>query len=256
MRKDVFVQVSWSKMLPDRLADSDRRYFIKLGLLFYLLWVVAFETVGLYAATLPTHDLTCSLDQWIPLIPQLVWPYLFCYVFPFLLAFVGKDWHRVNCGLLSILFANLTAFVVFMAFPVAFPKPDLGGSLSERALALEYAVDFHPGGNNFPSLHVAFAWLVYFMSRGQGLKKKAEHAVLATALLITVSTLFVKQHIVADVVAGILWASAAWIAARFFYPRWREAGSDAKAAFWRMVRKSAVFAAFSVFLIVLFALRG
>ncbi|MBZ5495783.1 MAG: phosphatase PAP2 family protein [Acidobacteriia bacterium] len=239
----------------DAAASNERGFYIKLGLLLYLLWIIAFEAIGRYTATLPTHDLTGSLDRMIPLIPAFIWPYLFCYVFPFLVAFIARDWHRVNRGLLSLLFANLTAFVVYAAFPVAFPKPELGRSISERALELEYVIDFHPGANNLPSLHVIFPWLVYFICRKQGLTRVADFSLFLAASLITLSTVFVKQHIVADVVAGILWAVASWIVAGFFYPRWLEAGSGAVVAFRRMVHKSALFVVIAIFLTAFFAFR-
>ena len=47
----------------------------------------------------------------------------------------------------------------YLALPIAFPRPELGSSLAERVLAVEYAADFRPGANKLPSLHVTFAWL-------------------------------------------------------------------------------------------------
>lgn len=234
-------------------ANSERGFFIKWGLILYLLWILAFEALGRYAAGLPTHDLTNPLDRQIPLIPIFIWPYVFCYLFPFLLAFVVHDWHRVCRGILSILFANLTAFIVYLAYPVAFPKPELGGSVSECLIRIEYVADFHPGANNLPSLHVAFAWLIYLICRKQGMKRIAEHALLLVALLITVSTLFVKQHILVDVVAGAIWALASWFAAGFFYPRWTARGVDAKAALCQTARRSMPFVAITAALMVLMA---
>jgi len=245
--------VSWLTIQLSETANSERGFFIKWGLVLYLAWIIAFEAVGRYAAMLPAHDLTVSLDRGIPLIPSFIWPYLFCYFFPCLLAFVVRDWHRVCRGILSVLFANLTAFVVYLAFPVAFPKPELAGSISARVLWAEYVVDFQPGANNLPSLHVAFAWLVYLICLKQGLKRIVEYALFLVALLITVSTLFVKQHILADVVIGTIWALGSWIAAGYFYPRWTQRGADAKAAFRQVARRSVPFIAVTILLMVIFA---
>lgn len=249
----VHSSVSSNNQRRGGLPDSERKHFIKVGLYLYILWIIAYEAVGRYMQTFPAHDLTCSLDRMCPLMPIFVWPYVFCYVFPFLLACVVTDWHRVNCGVLAMWFANLTAFMVYVAYPIAFPKPELAASISERLLALEYAADFHPGANNFPSLHVAFSWLVYFMCRKQGLSRTMENAIFLTALLITLSALLVKQHIVADVVTGILWAMAAWAAAVYFYPRWTEADADAVSAFRQMARRSVPFSVISAALIILLA---
>ena len=65
-------------------AAAEKRFYLKASLLFYLAWILVFETVGKYAATLPTRDLTLGLDKMIPVAAVFVWPYELCYLFPFL----------------------------------------------------------------------------------------------------------------------------------------------------------------------------
>ena len=173
--------------------------------------------MGWYAVKLPTHDITSLIDKQIPLIPQFIWPYMLCYIFPFLPLLVVEDWHRLNRTLLSIILANLSAFILYLIFPVAFPRPELGQSLSERLLSLLYSIDFHPGANKLPSLHVTFAWIVYLACRGQRLGKLGNPIVFLIAMLITLSALFVKQHVIADIVAGVCWAIASWSLAGYGY---------------------------------------
>ena len=135
-------------------------HYAKVLVVAYGIWLAAFEIVGHYAATLHTVDLTSAWDRETPLIPAFIWPYESLYILPLLSLIVLKDWHRFNVALLAFLIANATAFVVYLLFPVAFPRPDLGSSLSERVLALEYAADFHPGANKLPSMHVAMSWVL------------------------------------------------------------------------------------------------
>jgi membrane-associated phospholipid phosphatase len=201
---------------------SPRKYYIKLFLISYIIWIILFQIVGRYAATLETYDPTIFLDHMIPVSPNFIWFYEFCYFFPFLLLFVVKDFHRMNIVLISAILANLSAFVVYFAFPIAFPRPELGQSIAEQIMALEYRADFYPGANNLPSMHVTFAWLVYFGSRYQGLGKIGLGVVLFITIMITVSTLFVKQHMVLDVIAGILWAFLSWWVAKFFYNKFAD----------------------------------
>ncbi len=233
---------------------QERKHYIKITLLVYGIWIVVFEAVGRYAATLPTRDLTTFLDRLIPLVPEFIWPYELCYVFPFLPLFAIKDFHRFNRTLLSIIFANISAFIVYLTFPIAFPRPELGQSLSERILYLEYAGDFYPGANKLPSLHVTFAWLVYFACRKQRLSKAGDAIVLLTAILITLSTLFVKQHIILDVVAGILWAFAAWGSANYLYPFLVEPQAPAPVALKEMLKRTAVLLIYVI--VFWFALPG
>jgi membrane-associated phospholipid phosphatase len=196
----------------------DRRYFLRVTLLLYGVWFVSFQSVGRYAQSLPTHDLTTWVDRTIPLIPAFVWPYEFTYVFPLVPVFLVQDRRRFHRGVVALLLAMTGAFVVYVKFPVAFSKPELGGSLSEWVLAMEYWVDFHPGANNLPSLHVTFAWLVCLVCLRQGPRRSVDALLLAMAALISVSTLFVKQHLVSDVVAGIAWAFTCWKMAGWLWP--------------------------------------
>src|SRR5262249_6507531 len=83
----------------------------------------------------------------------------------------------------------------------SFPRPHLGPSLSERVLALEYAMDFSPGANNLPSMHVAMSWIIGRAMLGQR-GRIVDGLVVVTVATITVSTLFVKQHLLLDVVTG------------------------------------------------------
>lgn len=218
----------------------ERKYYIKVTLVFYAIWIVVFQVVGRYAATLKTYNPTIGIDRMIPLIPDFVWFYELCYVFPFLLLFVIMDFHRLNIILLSIILANVSAFIVYLGYPIAFPRPELGQSIAERILSLEYSSDFHPGANKLPSLHVAFAWFVYFACRGQRLSKIAEMLVFVLAGMITLSTLFVKQHIVLDVVAGILWAILIWRLANYLYPLLTNPKFEPRVALMQMLKKTGI----------------
>lgn len=200
-------------------APSEKRFYAKVFLLTYAIWIVVFQIVGNLAATLHTHDPTSSWDRMIPLLPEFVWFYELCYVFPLLPLFVAKDYHRLNILLLSVILANLSAFIIYFLCPIAFAQPQLGNSLAEKVLHLEYVSDFHPGANKFPSMHVAFAWLVYLVIRGQKLSRPTEGVVFFLALMISLSTLFVKQHILLDVFGGIIWALLSWKIATALYPK-------------------------------------
>lgn len=219
-------------MIPEKF-----KFYLKVSLSVYAIWIIVFEAVGWYANTLPAKDITSFVDRKIPLIPEFIWPYLLCYVFPLLPLFVIKDWHRFNRALLSIIVANLSAYIVYLTFPVAFPRPELGQGISEWLLSFEYAIDFYPGANKLPSLHVIFAWIVFLACRGQRLNKFGDVLIFLIAVVISISALFVKQHILIDVVAGILWAFAAWILAGYIYRSLVDSKMDPMTGFRQMVRK-------------------
>lgn len=212
------------RITPARQDRSQRSrlgwHYAKVMLVAYVIWFGAFEIVGRYAATLRTVDLTSAWDRATPLIPAFVWPYETCYLLPLLSLFVIKDWHRFNVALLALLIANLTAFAVYLIVPVAFPRPLLGSSLSERVLALEYAADFHPGANKLPSMHVAMSWIMVTAMWRQARHRTVDVVLAVLVVLITIAPVFVKQHLLIDVALGVPWGLGAyWVAGRVY--RWR-----------------------------------
>ncbi len=220
--------------------EHNRLHYLRVSLLAYVVWIIVFEAVGYYAATLPTRDLSLPLDRQIPLIPAFIWPYLLCYIFPFLPLVVVKDWHRFNRAFLAIILANAAAFLVYIWLPIAFPHPELGPSFSDRILELQFRYDFQPGANKLPSLHVTYAWIVYLVCKKQGLGRIREGLIFMTAVLISVSTLFVKQHILLDVLAGAAWAFASWFAAGRLYPRLAAAGVGPAGVLKRIITTAAL----------------
>lgn len=232
---------------------GERLFYLKASLVVYTAWILVFECVGRYAATLPTRDVTLGLDRAIPFVAAFIWPYELCYIFPFLPLLALKDWHRFNRAILAFLLANVTAYAVYVLYPIAFPRPELGTSLSDMVLALEYKVDFYPGANKLPSLHVAFAWIVFLACRKQRLGRAGDAAVFLTALLISAATLFVKQHIILDVAAGVAWGFAAWAVAGRAYPLFADPAGEPRREFLRMVRKAGPAAALLVALTLLLA---
>lgn len=192
-----------------------KRRYAGILLVAYAIWFVTFMAVGRYAATLPTRDLTSALDRAIPLVPSFVWPYELCYALPVAALFVLRDFRRFDRALVAIGLASASAYVVYVCFPIAFPRPAMGDSLAERVLALEYAADFQPGANKLPSMHVALSWIMGIAMLGQR-GRACDVFIAALVLAITASTVFVKQHLVIDVVAGIAWGVGAWqIVGRF-----------------------------------------
>ncbi len=216
---------------------STRFFYLRVSLLVYTVWMLLHIMVGTIARRFPAHDFSLAIDQGIPLIPWFVWIYLFAYLFPFFLLLAAKDWHWINIAILSLTLENIFAYPVFLNFPVTFAQPVLGDSFSEHVLQLVYSTHLPPGANNFPSLHVALALTFYFCFRKQITSPAGSSFVGVTALLIALSTLFVKEHIFADVLAGIFWAIGGWALARFLYPRIVDISQEPEVALRVMIRR-------------------
>lgn len=156
-------------------------------------------------------------DSAIPFVPALGWVYVLYFPFCLLpLAFArvrddAREFRRVALGL-SLQFG--VAFAAFWFVPTRTLRPELpeGGWLT-APLAAIFAAD--PGFNALPSLHVAnVCFVALVVRRHAGGAAGAASAVLAAA--IAASTLFVKQHYLADVAAG---AALGWAAFRWAFRR-------------------------------------
>ena len=195
-----------------------RWHYAKVLFVAYAIWFGAFEIVGHWAATLHTVDLTSAWDRRVPVVAAFVWPYEATYVLPLLSLFVLRDWHRFNVALVAFVIANLTAFVVYVAVPIAYARPELGSSLAERVLAMEYAADFHPGANKLPSMHVAMSWIMVSAMWKQAKNRLVDVGLAILLGLITIAPIFVKQHLIIDIVAGVPWGLASyWLADRAYH---------------------------------------
>ncbi len=185
--------------------------YLKHEKIIIALFLVTFLSFGFYSVDWHNHllwkegiqfySLTTVIDRSVPFTPEWVWVYLLYYPFCFMPLFLlnNIDTFRRVAG--AYLLEFVLAFIVFLSFPVKMIRPAVvPGTLSTKAVGIIYRID--PGFNVFPSLHVANSLLValifYRYNRRLGI------FFILIACLISVSTLFVKQHYFLDIVAGAL----------------------------------------------------
>ena len=173
----------------------------------YLLWL------GLY---LGTNAVTAGRSVLQPLLPGESSIPLIAAAYPFyavvyleiiLPLFLSRTRRAYVRTQLACSAASLFAFAVYLLAPMPYPRPHhpLEGFF-ESALAFEWSFD--EPRCTFPSLHVAFAWLMYL-----GLRREAPRwrpALLLLAISISISTVLVKQHFIVDVPSGMALAWGAW----------------------------------------------
>ena len=144
-------------------------------------------------------DWSTPLDRGWPLVPWMIWPFYLTYSLILVPAIVTRS--RQTLVRLAIAFTLLVAAscLLFVLLPVSVARPAVvPNSLSGRLLASIYRNDRPVCG--FPSLHVSGAVLaaavLFRERRGWGL------LFAPFAFATSISTLFVKQHVVADVLGG------------------------------------------------------
>jgi membrane-associated phospholipid phosphatase len=172
-----------------------------------------------------------AIDASIPFVPQFVLPYLLYYPWVMLPVPILRSRAEFYHAVSAFLVAQLVAMTIFMIFPSHMTRPAVvGDGLTHEMVRTLYRLD--NGFNLIPSLHVAHSVLVALFFRA--LRPKLFPAVAAGTLLISVSTVLIKQHYFLDIPAGMALAIVSYYASVPIYLRLRNpALDDRDAAFTR-----------------------
>jgi membrane-associated phospholipid phosphatase len=164
-----------------------------------------YDTVAAISVSLHTPiTLATPIDLAIPLVPSAIiiyWYVFYSFLFfsYFYFAFVHREYR--NALVLAYILVNAVAYIIYLVFPVLGPDRIVSGtdffSLQIQAL---YNVDVHV--NCFPSLHGSTSLLTAFALW----RAKKEYGYLSwpIAIAVMVSTLFVRQHWIADQIAATI----------------------------------------------------
>lgn len=184
----------------------------------YTFFVVLFSLGTYFLIQSSVHDIGVDLmtpiDRAIPLLPEFVW--IYHSLMPIIVltsVFIVDQRKNVYTLILACVVATIVLNIFYVMYPAFYPRSDyqiaLSG-LSEQVLHWTRKVD---GANNtFPSGHVTFAWLMFWAikhSTAARVKRWLTPSFFAWAVLVSFSTLTLKQHYVVDVFSGIALATAA-----------------------------------------------
>ena len=156
--------------------------------------------------------LVTSWDLKIPLLPWTVLIYLGCYLFWVVNYCISVKYDKENgyrfFGAHCI--GEAVCFLCFVFFPTSMVRPEIEGTtIFDWLLRLTYSCD--TADNLFPSLHCFVSWLCWIGVRGKKeIPKWYQMVSLLIAVSVCISTLSVKQHVIADVPAGILLAELSY----------------------------------------------
>ena len=169
-------------------------------------------------------DMTTALDRCIPLAPG--WAVVYVAAFPMWgLCYVamarGWDWYRL---MTAEVLAKLLCGVCFLALPTTNVRPEMAGDgFGVWLLEMIYRMD--QPLNLFPSIHCLESWLCFAGLRSRrDVPLLVKGAVLVLAVLICISTVLIRQHVIVDVVVGVLLAEGMVQLSRKWHWGWRLRG--------------------------------
>jgi membrane-associated phospholipid phosphatase len=154
------------------------------------------------------HAPELALDRLLPVAP--VWALIYGALYAFLIllpVFVVQQRELIRRTVWAYLTVWSVAYAFFLLYPTVAPRPNTVTGDGFAVWGLRFLYDADPPFNCFPSIHVAHSFVsalaCHRVHRTLGL------VALSCASLVAISTLFTRQHYVADLIAGVLLALAA-----------------------------------------------
>ncbi len=196
------------------------RPWLKLFGITAFMWVffsAYFQTLRHPVYPVLTMPLT-PLDLWIPFQPLLLGAYMSLWLYVSVAPGMMRDWRAMLRHGLWVAALCLAGLLCFHFWPTAVPHGVPIDLLAHPTFALLRGVD--AAGNACPSLHVAAAAFtaasIHRQLRALGTPWLLPACNAAWFAVITYSTLAIKQHVVLDVLAGLLLGGVfAWLAGRW-----------------------------------------
>jgi len=192
-----------------------KKYFIKykhawvfLYMIPYLLWYFGLQQ---WRSNVVFVDVYTSIDKMIPFVPVFIWPYIYWYLFVvatvLYLFFVDTSDFYKN---VAFLFIGMTiCLTIFTVFPTSYDHRPVSWNadpVSTFFLNSIYAAD--KCQNVFPSIHVYNSIgcaIAIVKHEGFRNNKVIKIVAIISAILISLSTMFIKQHSILDACsAGLL----------------------------------------------------
>ena len=165
------------------------------------------------------HDLVMAtgLDRAIPLIPAFVVPYVSFIPIVFgLVPWLLRKTPTLKLYVIALFASQMVMNVLYVMVPATLPRPTLTDSGFFSWLLRDVVWQLDEPVNTFPSNHVTFSVIAILALATANVDRRARVALQGWLGLVCVSTLFVHQHVVADLVAGIVLGVVAFYAARAF----------------------------------------
>lgn len=198
--------------LEKKIYNYIPKYSIRPLILCVILNFSVYSGVRLFYNNRIFYDLTSCYDSRIPLVPIFVLIYFGSYVFwivnYILVCRINKD-HCYRFIIADIL-GKLICCIIFITFPTTNIRPDINTSgVFVEMLKFLYNID--AANNLFPSIHCLVSWYCFAGLRNcKTIPAWYRYFSLFIAIMICISTLTTKQHVIIDVLGGVFLAEATW----------------------------------------------
>ncbi|MEC0241620.1 phosphatase PAP2 family protein [Paenibacillus dokdonensis] len=198
--RKVLIEMSW-------LKNRDLKQLLRLAPLALML-VFPFLGSLYHLVNQPTdkvYSLVTPLDQATPFIKYFALPYgvWIFYIYVCLVYFFFRDRPSYYRSLLVYTVCALTCYGVYLVFQTTVPRPEVIGN-DPFAQLTRFIYNRDQPFNCFPSIHCFSSYMVMRMIWKSPARNRLNVTLISgMSLLIIASTLFMKQHVIMDVIGAI-----------------------------------------------------
>ncbi len=189
------------------------RYLLLAFLPYLILYFLIQSLIGT-----SEYNLLMGIDEKIPFIPPFIWVYhtmIPVVILTAVFLFQNRD---IFLGLIfSFIFSGIVMCLFYIFFPSFYPRELFVDVSTVSGWLIEMTRFIDAPHNTFPSGHVTFAWLLlFFVNLSQYTRKYSWIKILyfSWAVLVSISTLTLKQHFIVDVISGIALATLSYYLCR------------------------------------------
>ncbi|WP_282926337.1 phosphatase PAP2 family protein [Helcococcus kunzii] len=190
-----------------------------------VIWILLFTLYSIFTFELfnrpfgNVRNIKIAFDDMIPMIKELIIVY---HTFAVMIVLIGvlllieneKEYKKFVIAL----FASQTiAYIIYINFQTFVPRYDtnlLGDDIFSNLVKITYSVDNSYSGA--PSLHVAHMILSIFYFSKLQYRRASKIFMISYLSLIALTTVLVKQHVVLDIVAGMVHATIIYFLVEYF----------------------------------------
>lgn len=191
------------------IDEVDKVKNIKIKTVIIIIATIVFQSLIYFITKIyqgKPYLLQSSLDDAIPFISWFIYFYILWYIMLFFVPLIiyvkSKDvfYKYMAMYLISVVICG----IVFLLFPTTINRYEvIGGDFTSKLVRLIYKMDIPPV-NCLPSIHCLVAMLFMYGIAKVNVKNEVKALVWVISICIIISTLFVKQHVVYDVIASFI----------------------------------------------------
>lgn len=169
--------------------------------------IATYYGTKLLAMNLPHHSVSTTLDEKIPFLSIFIIPYMVAYL-QWLVGYViicRESKHLCYTVCYGEVISKVLTFITFVVYPTIMIRPDVNGTgFFNWLIRLIYKADSPV--NLFPSIHCLESFYVFFGCLSmKTVKPWYKWTMGFISLLVCLSTVFIKQHVVLDIAGGLLY---------------------------------------------------